>query len=158
MRQVSRQGPWEDERGSTLAEVMVVIIVMGIVFGIASSSWFGVVESRRVDSATNQVAADLRLAHTTATNRLDDWRIEMDADTRDYRMGPDGDVLSPLSLPERTEFLPTSGVSDIVFDPAGGAQITGAGNIRIAADDGSPCHEIGINSVTSRVEVSANAC
>ena len=69
---MSRQGALEDERGFTLIEVMVIIIIMGIVFAIASSTWFGVVESRRVDSATNQLAADLRLAHTSATNRLVD--------------------------------------------------------------------------------------
>ena len=137
---------------------MVTIIMMGIVFAIASASWFGVAESRQVDSATNQLAADLRLAHSRATNRLEDWRIEMDADTRDYRMGPDGDALSSASLPERTEFLPTSDVSAIVFEPAGGAQITVAGNIKIASDDGSPCHEIEVNSLTSRVEVLINAC
>lgn len=62
--------PWEDGRGFTLVEVMVTIILMGIVFAIASSTWFGVVESRRVDSATNQIASDLRLANATATNRL----------------------------------------------------------------------------------------
>ena len=71
---MSRQGAWEDERGFTLIEVIVTIIIMGIVFAIASSIWFGVVESRRVDSATNQLAADLRLAHTRATNRLEDWQ------------------------------------------------------------------------------------
>jgi prepilin-type N-terminal cleavage/methylation domain-containing protein len=155
---VSQRGSWDDARGFTLVEVLVVIILMGIVFGIASSTWFGVVESRRVDSATNQVAADLRLAHTRATNRLEDWRIEVDADTSDYRMGPDGGALSPSSLPERTEFLPAMGVSAIVFEAAGGAQITGTDNIMIAADDGSPCHEIEVNPVTSRVEVSSNAC
>ena len=155
---MSRQGSWVDERGFTLFEVMIVIIVMSILFAIATSTWFRVVESRRVDSATNQVAADLRLAHTRATNRLEDWRMEMDADTRDYRMGPDGAALSASSLPERTEFLSAMGVSAIVFEPDGEAQITGAGNIRIAADDGSPCHEIEVNSVTSRIEISSNAC
>ena len=145
-------------RGFTLIEVLITIILMGLLFAIASSMLFGVVEGRRVDSATNQIAADLRLAHSSATNRLEDWRIEMDADTRDYRMGPDGDALSSASLPERTEFLPTSDVSAIVFEPAGGAQITGAGNIKIASDDGSPCHEIEVNSVTSRVEVTGNVC
>jgi prepilin-type N-terminal cleavage/methylation domain-containing protein len=155
---MSRQGALEDERGFTLVEVMITIILMLVVFGIASSTWFTMAESRRVDSATNQVVADLRLAHTQAKNRLEDWRIEMDADTRDYRMGPDGDALSSASLPERTEFLPTSDVSVIVFEPASGAQITGAGNIKIASDDGSPCHEIEVNSVTSRVEVTGNAC
>ena len=165
---MSWQCRWEDEHGFTLTEVMVVIVVMGIVFGIASSTWFGIAESRRVDSAVNQVAADLRLAHSRAANRLEDWRIELDADTRDYRMyriDPDtgaSTLFSSNTLPERTEFLPAMGVSAIVFEPAGDAQITGAGNIRIAADDGSPCGEIEVNPVTSRVEVlsenSSNDC
>ena len=43
---------------------------MGIVFAIASSTWFDAAESRGVDSAANQLAADLRLAHTKATNKL----------------------------------------------------------------------------------------
>ena len=38
---MGRHGVWKDERGFTLVEVMVVIIIMGIVFAIASSSWFG---------------------------------------------------------------------------------------------------------------------
>jgi prepilin-type N-terminal cleavage/methylation domain-containing protein len=152
------QGTWQHEHGFTLVEVIITITIMGIVFAIASSTWLGAAESRRVDSATNQVAADLQLAHARATNRLEDRRVEMDADTRDYRVGPVGAALSPASLPERTEFLPTMGVSAIVFDSKGGAQITGAGNIRVAAEDGSPCHEIEVNSATSRVEVFINAC
>lgn len=54
---------------------MIVIVIMGILFGIASSTWFSVVESRRVDSATNQVLSDLRLAHTSSTNRLTEYRV-----------------------------------------------------------------------------------
>jgi len=65
-----RRGLWQHEHGFTLAEVMITIVIMGIVFAIASATWFSVVESRRVDSATNQVAADLRLAHSSAINRL----------------------------------------------------------------------------------------
>jgi|SRR5829696_3395477 len=159
-----RRGLWQDEHGFSLAEVMITIVIMGIVFAIASSTWFGVVEGRRVDSATNEVAADLRRAHTNATNRLEDWRVEIDADTRDYRIyriDPDTGTATLSSsnlLPEHTEFPPAMGVSAIVFEPDGKAQITGAGNVRIAADDGSPCHEIEVNPVTSRVEVSIDAC
>jgi prepilin-type N-terminal cleavage/methylation domain-containing protein len=162
---LSRQGAWNDERGFTLFEVMATIVVMGIVFAIASSTWFGVVESRRVDSATNQVVADLRLAHSRATNRLEDWRVEMDANTRNYRtyrkdpLTGNFTLVSSNSLPERTEFLPTMSVpTAIVFDSAGGAQITGAGGIKTAADDGSPCRVIEVNSVTSRTKVSTSAC
>ena len=53
----------------------MTIALMGIVFAVASSTWFGVVESRRVDSGTNQVAADLRLAHTRASNQLAEYRV-----------------------------------------------------------------------------------
>ena len=69
-------------------EVMVTIIIMGIVFAIASSTWFGVVESRRVDSATNQMVSDLHLAHNSATNRLEDWKVDLQANSRNYRIGP----------------------------------------------------------------------
>lgn len=152
------------EHGFTLVEVMTTIVLLGIVLGIATSTWLGVVESRRVDSATNEVAADLRRAHTNANNRLEDWRVEMDADSRAYRLyridpSTGSSTLSSSNLlPERTEFLPTMGVSAIVFEPDGRATITGAGNVRIASDDGSPCHEIEVNTVTSRVEVSTSAC
>jgi prepilin-type N-terminal cleavage/methylation domain-containing protein len=151
-------GFWQSERGFTLVEVITTIIIMGILAAVAMSVWWPVVEGRRVDSATNQIASELRRAHTSATTRLEDWRVEMDADSRDYRIGPDGDptLLSPGSLPERTEFLP--GVSAIVFEPNGEATITGAGNIQVAADDGSPCHEIEVNTITSRIDVSTNAC
>ncbi len=160
MEQVTLHGSWQSERGFTLAEVMVTIIIMGILASIAMSFWWNVVESRRVDSATNQIVSELRRAHTSATTRLEDWRVEMDADTRDYRIGPDGDptLLSSDSLPERTEFPPAMGDFVIVFEPNGEATITGAGNISVAADDGDPCHEIEVNTVTSRIEVSTNAC
>jgi prepilin-type N-terminal cleavage/methylation domain-containing protein len=49
-----------EERGFTLPEVLITIVIMGIVFAIASSSWFSTIERRAVDT-TNQLVADLRL-------------------------------------------------------------------------------------------------
>src|SRR5215204_3445413 len=96
---MSWQGALEDERGFTLIEVIITTILMLIVFGIASSTWFKVAESRRVDSATNQVVADLRLAHTQATNRLTESSfIVPSADSSTYEIGPDGD-LETMTLP-----------------------------------------------------------
>src|SRR5918993_320287 len=158
-----RQRAWQHEHGFTLMEVMITILIMGIVFAIASSTWFGVVESRRVDSATNQMVSELHFAHTTSTNRLEDWKVDLQPNSRTYRVGPcpDPDVCAaPLdpstagrSLEEGTEVRPSGGgmVEEVVFQPNGDAQITGAGRIRIAAADGSPCHEIEINEATSRV-------
>jgi prepilin-type N-terminal cleavage/methylation domain-containing protein len=59
-----RQGAWREVRGFTLVEVLLVIILVGIVMAIASTFWFGAVESRRVDSAPNQLATDLGQAHS----------------------------------------------------------------------------------------------
>ena len=158
MPRLKPHGFWRSEQGFTLPEVLIVIVLMGIVFAIASSTWFGVIESRRVDSATNQMVSDLRLAHTKATNRLMNWRVEVGPNTGNYRIGPSGGTVSARSLEEGTEFPPTLGVVAVVFKPNGEAEITGTGNIEIAAEDGSPCHEIEMNPVTSRIKVLRNAC
>jgi prepilin-type N-terminal cleavage/methylation domain-containing protein len=50
---VSRHAAWREERGFTLAEVMIIVVLIGIVIAIATSTWFAFIEIRRVDSATN---------------------------------------------------------------------------------------------------------
>lgn len=134
-----------------MPEVLIVIILLGILFAIATSTWFGVVESRRVDSATNQMVSELRLAHSKAVNRLKTWRVVIDPGTRNYRIGPSGGAFSPGSLPEGTKVTPA--VSAIEFRPKGEAQLTGSGNITVAAEDDDPSHAIEINTATSRIKV-----
>lgn len=63
------------ESGFTLLEVLVTILITGIVFAIGISSWQGLIESRRVTAASNQLASDLRLANTTAVSKLGSWRL-----------------------------------------------------------------------------------
>src|SRR5215210_489162 len=156
---MSRRGAWEDERGFTLIEVLVTILLMGIVFAIASSTWFKVAESRRVDSATNQVVADLRLAHTQATNHLTDSSfIVPSADSSTYQVGPE-DIpadLDTVTLPSDDQGTPKTKIlvaTTIVFKSDGGAVIDPPGDITVAAIDGAPFHTININTVTSRVKV-----
>ena len=82
-------GLGKNERGFTLPEVMITIVLIGIVTAIASSSWFGLVESRRVTAATKQLTADMRLAHTRATNQLASWRIVLVPGREAASAGPD---------------------------------------------------------------------
>lgn len=72
-----------------MVEVLTVVVLMGIVFAIASSTWFGLVESRRVTAATNQLTADMRLAHSSATNQLSSWRIVLVPNRAAPNAGPD---------------------------------------------------------------------
>lgn len=82
-------GLWRHERGFTLPEVLTAIAILGIILAIAVMIWLGILERRRVDAAANQVAADLRLAHTSATNQLTDWRVVLAPEKADESAGPD---------------------------------------------------------------------
>ena len=88
VRQKSSGGR-KGEQGFTLPEVMITIVVLGILMGIASSTWFSVIESRAVDSAANQLASDLRLAHTRSTNQLANWRVVLLPEKAGESVGPD---------------------------------------------------------------------
>ena len=78
-----------DERGFTLPELMTTIAILGILIAIAIIIWLGILERRRVDAAANQLAADMRLAHTSATNQLTDWRIVLYPNKGDEGDGAD---------------------------------------------------------------------
>ena len=156
---MSRHGAREDERGFTLVEVIITILLMGIVFAIASSMWFRAIESRKVDSATNQVAADLRLAHSRATNRLGDWQVIFAGDST-YTIGPAGSPIDedldddPASNPVIVDPAAT-----ITFTPDGSATLPGASPLTLTvrpADGGpddEPSHKIKINAATSGIEI-----
>ncbi len=165
MRQTIRQGAREDERGFTLIEVLVVIILMGIVFGIASSTWFNVVEGRQVDSATNQLAADLRLAQSKATNRLVPQTVTLTSGSSEYTMTG---VANALDLDDDAgeDVVEVATSATVAFCPNGSAQIPPGTPVCAAALIGSPTtitvrlssdasnsHDIQINPTTSRVRV-----
>ncbi len=82
-------GVGRDERGFTLTEMLVVIAILGILITIAVIIWLGILERRRVDAAANQLKADMRLAHSSATNQLTDWRVVLIPEKQDEDAGPD---------------------------------------------------------------------
>jgi prepilin-type N-terminal cleavage/methylation domain-containing protein len=165
---VSRQRAWEDERGFNLVEMLAVILIMSVVFGIATSTWFDWSEGRRVDSATNQLAADLRLAHSKATNRLTPQTVTLTTDSSQYTMTG---VANPVDLDEdfgANVVVVNPGVT-VAFCPNGSAEIPPNATVCSAAPSGAattftvgvppnptlqePNHTIQINPVTSRIRV-----
>ena len=162
---MSRQGALEDERGFSLLELIVTIILMGLVFAIASSSWLGAIESRKVDTATNQLAADLRQAHTKATNRLADQTVTLSTDSSEYTMTG---VADPLDLDDCDEEDVAAGRCDIddvdmvvvdtgasvEFKADGSAVVTPDDPIEVvSSNDNDKVNTIEINSATSRIKV-----
>jgi prepilin-type N-terminal cleavage/methylation domain-containing protein len=143
--------PLPDEGGFTLVEVLTVIVIMGILLGIATVSWFSLVERNRVISGANQVAADLRLAHNSASNQLTSWEVRTTAGGNAYQ-------LARASSPPTTRTLPSGTVTvqevTLRFTSDGRVEsVAGGSTVTVAAQDGSPARNIEVNQETSRVRV-----
>jgi prepilin-type N-terminal cleavage/methylation domain-containing protein len=120
-----------DERGFTLPEVLTVIAILGILIAIAVIVWLGILERRRVDAATNQLVADLRLAHTSATNQLTDWRVVLDPERTDADV-PDYYLVKlqapyPAASPVAVEVIPRTFPDNVKVVNIAGTLDTGTG-------------------------------
>lgn len=169
---------WGEDRGFTLPEVLITVVLIGIVMSIASSTWFRVVESRQADSAANQLLADLRLANSKASNQLTDWAVakdpaslvpvglltDPDADYYVVRIPSGGapnpvDDVTPRYLPEDAQIDSTQ--FGARFKPNGSAeQVAGFPTTATVGSDGNtadgPSHSIEVNRATSRVQIDPN--
>ena len=171
-----------NERGFTLPEILVTVIILGILAGIAIPSWWSVIESRQVDYAANQLVGDLRLAHSKASSRLTVYRACITANSTTYKVGLQTDAASvpcAATLETRTladgkgktapSFGSYVGNATMAFcadgsmeAPTTGAvcpggtatpSATGWTTIKVTSD-GNPCVDVEVNRATSRVKSS----
>jgi type II secretory pathway pseudopilin PulG len=68
---------------------VITLVILGILAAIAIVIFLALLERWRVEAATNQLVADLRLAHTSASNRLTDWRVVALFGREEDEEGPD---------------------------------------------------------------------
>ncbi len=58
-----------------MPEVLTAVAILAVLLIIAVIVFLALLERWRVEAAAEQLAADMRLAHSRATNRLTDWRV-----------------------------------------------------------------------------------
>ena len=133
MRGAWLKNVWKDRRGYTLPEVLTAVAIAGVLAAISVIILLALLERWRVEAAADQLAADMRLAHTNATQQLTDWRIVLrhdgaplaacsgadyclvklkntyDADDGSPALDP-GTPLAPRELPAGTK------IKDVTFD------------------------------------------
>lgn len=151
---------------------MTTIVIIGIVFAIATSSWSGLVEGRRVTSATNQLAADMRLAHTKATNQLAPWRIVLNPDRGAESAGADYSLVkldpagNPVTSSEISRTFPDDvllnsptllalggGTRAVQFASDGSSSAVGTLDLGAAGTDGCPS---GTPTIGPRIRVTVD--
>lgn len=149
------------QRGLTLLEVMVVVAITAIVAAAAAPSLKAMVDSRRLDSATTRLAADLQLARSEAIARnrplrlsiftgagASCWIVHSGAPADCRCSGDAGAVCAGEARAIKSVVLATDerisvagNVASIVFDPLHGTS-TPTGTLRLVGARGHSVHHI----------------
>ncbi|WP_119067188.1 pilus assembly FimT family protein [Rubrobacter indicoceani] len=141
----------ENDRGFTLPELLIVMVLLGILAAIAIPSFFSFIDSRNAASAANQITADLRLSHGTARNRLSNIQVTFNTTSNCYNVAGNG-ISRNRCLPEGTKFI--SSITAVEFKADGSAVVSGSGDIGVArASRSTPEYRLRLNTQTSRIEV-----
>ncbi|SMC03967.1 type IV fimbrial biogenesis protein FimT [Rubrobacter radiotolerans DSM 5868] len=142
-----------------------MVVLLGILAAIALPSWFGFIESRNAASAANQVTADLRLAHSTARNRLNKVEARLLGTDCPGLSGSAGrryqivEFVADVAQTPRERCLPdgskfVSVLPRTITFNSDGTAVNPAGNIGVARKSASAAeYTISINTQTSRVKV-----
>lgn len=89
MRETRFTNVWRDQRGYTLPEVLTAVAISGVLVAISIMILLALLERWRVEAAADQLAADMRLAHTRAAQQLTDWRVVIAPENAAGDSGPD---------------------------------------------------------------------
>ncbi|HTP69065.1 MAG TPA: prepilin-type N-terminal cleavage/methylation domain-containing protein [Dongiaceae bacterium] len=134
MRKARRQ-----ERGFTMLEMVLVIAIMLVLGGMAIIQSFGSFEGYQVNSATDTVASQLRLARQLAISQRRNVQVRINSastpPTVSYQILPRPGSSDPAQaavtsvIPKQTTFTQETGVPDtpMAFGTCGGAGVCIAG-------------------------------
>jgi general secretion pathway protein H len=149
------KAPWTTigERGVTLLELLIVLMLMGLIVGIAMPTFGGGVSSSALKSATREVAAGLRLARDQAIAQRVESLLELDLDGRTFRVPPDPRA---HRLPERLDLKLYTAQRDLVSDKVGAIRFfpdggSNGGRITLAA--GERKYDVDVDWLTGRVSI-----
>ncbi len=139
--------------GVTLLELLIVLVLMGLIAGIAIPMFSGGVSATALKGAAREVAAGLRYAREQAIAQRADALLVLDLDGRTFRVLPDPRV---RRLPERIDLklytaqrdLITEKVGAIRFYPDGGSD---GGRVTLAAGDRK--YDVDVDWLTGRVSI-----
>lgn len=146
-------------RGITLLETCIVLAVAAVVAATAGPSLAGFIETRRLDGAATQLAADIQFVRSEALARNRPLRLTVQAAAACWIVhtgaaaqcvcGADGPAvctggaaqIKTVRLAAEEQVRLSGNVASIVFDPLHGT-ITPTGTLRLTAASGRAVHHV----------------
>lgn len=111
-----------NEQGKSLAEVLVVLAMIGVMAGLAGPSFVTMTARAEARSATAEIASELRLARQLAMARRERLRVVFDETSRTVTLqrADMGGVLAVYRYGDKGVVVgePTAG-PDVLFHPTG---------------------------------------
>jgi prepilin-type N-terminal cleavage/methylation domain-containing protein len=85
-------------KGFSLAELLIVIAIIGILAAVAGYSWQRYVTNANLRTAARDIAADFSLAKENAIKESRNYTITFDVGSNSYTMAPAGTAKSPATF------------------------------------------------------------
>jgi len=131
-----RQPSTGKQKGFTLVETMVVILVLGVLAAIAAPSFISMIDKQRITKAAEAIVSDLRWARGESIRRGKEIRITYTTGANwSYTVTilPSGTAIKTVSSADfpAVTLSSTTFTSGITFDPVRGTAV--AGNIVLAS-------------------------
>ena len=139
--------------GFTLFELLLVLVLLGLAYGLAVPMLGAGSAGLDLQSASRQIAAGLRKARGTAVTERREAVLMLDVDGRAFSVSGDPKI---YALPKKIELARFTAQSEVVRDKIAGIRFfpdgTSTGG-RVTISSGSARQEVDVDWVTGRVAI-----
>lgn len=140
-------------KGFTLLELMLVLLLLGLVYGLSGPVLSEKPVGLEMQSAARQLAAGLRKARGVAIAQHREAALTLDIRNRHFSVT--GDPQS-YNLPKSLDYSLFTAQSELIQEQAGNIRFFPDGSStggRISLTSGKITHEVDVNWITGRVKV-----
>jgi len=140
-------------RGVTLLELLIVLVLMALIAAMVLPMFSDSVSGTDLKTAARDVAAGLRLARDRAISQRAESVLELNLETRTFRVAPDE---RSHRLPEKIELKLFTAQRDLLSDKIGAIRFfpdggSNGGRITLAA--GERKYDVDVDWLTGRVSI-----
>lgn len=139
--------------GFSLLELMLVLLLLGVVYGLAGPMLGNGSVGLEMKAAARQLAAGLRKARSVAVTERHDSVLLLDVEARTFSVTGDPKI---YALPKRLEFTLFTAQSEVVREQSGSIRFFADGSStggRITLGSGEGKQEVDVDWLTGRVKI-----